>query len=91
MDMEFGHPRGGGVACCGKCIWKTVPSSAEQEKAEKQKKGARRQLLQERRRSDEIVVKASLHRHIKDLLKKKMQETIRNRIESSSVSIIKTF
>jgi len=65
----------------------TMPSSEDQEKMKRQKQEVRRQQQFERLYCEEIVVEACLHGHINDPHKRNMQEAIRNRFASYSMSV----
>jgi len=66
-----------------------VPTKEEQHRTRKQGGEGRHQNLQGKRQYDEMEVKACLLRCVKDPCREKLQEGIRNRVDSYSRSIVK--
>jgi len=85
------HDPGGPVSPVARKKQKTVPIPEEKEKKKDQRGRGEtlRRRMQERRMYDEIVVKTLLHGHIKDPYREKLQDAIRNRVDSYSKSIVK--
>jgi len=77
--------------------WRRLPEVNEKRcrvqgnRTKNQRQEAGSQKLHERLHYDETVVKACPLRFIKDPYEQKSQETIRNRVESYAMSIMKAF